>query len=113
MTVLIGGRSDGKSVRVPEDRHRVDMPIPYEFGDDFIKEGEPIVEKVEFRLETFVRMQFRGNDKTFEVFVLEGMSADQAFEALIGAYGKRGKGMEFVTPKQTERGRVIRFEMGA
>lgn len=84
--LFIGGPWDGKRYVVSHDRlwHHVlvmpDTPI-YSHPDDCV-----------FQTVDYVRMPFRGNSERFDLWVLQGMTADDVVRKLIENYPQPKEG---------------------
>lgn len=86
MPLLIGGTNDGKRVNVPDGIRHWQMKCatrepfsPPVFNEASTKECFVKTEVYELRL-------LRGDDKTFEVFAIQGMTGDELMIELISKY---------------------------
>lgn len=83
MPLLIGGTNDGRHVSIPDDMRsfqmRCKMPKPHFYGKN------ATVDTV-VQTELYERQRIHGESYQFEVFTIQGMTADKMIERLIANY---------------------------
>lgn len=83
MPLLIGGTNDGRHVSIPDDMRtfqvRCKMPTPHFYGRH---ETVDTVVQTEF----YERQRICGEHAQFEIFTIQGMTADKMIERLIANY---------------------------
>jgi hypothetical protein len=83
--LFIGGHYDGRRIRLSGWRDIMRLPCCDDQAIPLVPPGE-WTEVLNMKYESFRPMTFRGESEKFVVYVLEGMSADDALRRLIDSY---------------------------